>query len=93
MGRPVDSELPLEVVTTRVDKLMCDGPLAVSDLADYNGVLLATGCINHMLALQFSSHQNRLKNGVRRIISILVVIRVGQLLHAIEAPSVQVTGL
>ena len=89
----VDAQLAFQIVTTRVDQLVSDSSLAISDLADNDCVLFPASRVNDELAFKFSPHASWLEDSVRRVVGILIIIRVRQLLHAVEAPPVKISRL
>lgn len=66
--------------------------LTITHLTHNHGVLFTTGCINHKFVFKFITFKLLwLKNSVWWTISILVIIWVWKLLHAVKAPTPETT--
>lgn len=64
---------------------------AVADLANDNGVFLTAGSVNHEFVFEFTFKNRGCEDRMLRVICVLVLIRVRQLLHAVKAPSKELT--
>lgn len=60
----INSKLAFEVISACIDEFMGAFALPISNLADDDSVFLARSCIDHKFALQFSSHQSWLEDGM-----------------------------
>lgn len=87
MARSVYAKLSLQVVSARVGKLMGDFACTVLNLAHGHCMFLAGSCINNKLICKFATHSRGLKNSMARVISVCVVINIGQLHHIVIAPT------
>jgi hypothetical protein len=88
--RAINAQLSLQIIAASID-VLTDGFIVLSQLSDSDCVFLTCRYVHDILAFECATQSYRTEDGLLGVVWIHVQIRVWQLLHTIEAPTVELT--